>query len=58
MPYITGHDRGQITLFPESIDKYVSEENPVRVIDAFVDNIDIEAMAFERAPPAKEGRPG
>ena len=40
MKYIQGQDRTQITLFPDCIEDYVGEDNPVRVIDAFVDNLD------------------
>ena len=39
MPYIKGENRGQFTLMPESLDDYISEENPVRVIDAFVNKM-------------------
>ena len=40
MPYIKGESRGQLTLLPESLEDYVTEENPVRVIDAFVNKLD------------------
>lgn len=58
MGYIKGSDRSQITFFPESLDEYVSENNSVRVIDAFVDSIDLIKAGFINAIPAKEGRPG
>jgi len=58
MPYIKGESRGQITLLPESLEDYVTEENPVRVVDAFVDKLDILGMGFDRATPAREGRSG
>ena len=58
MPYIKGVSRGQITLLPESLDDYVTEDNPVRVIDAFINKIDLLEMDFERATPSDEGRPG
>jgi transposase len=58
MGYKAGVDREQQILFPESLDDYVSAENPVRVIDAFVDQLDMEKLGFERAVPADEGRPG
>lgn len=58
MGYIQGSDRSQITFFPESLDEYISENNPVRVIDAFVDSINLIKAGFTRATPAKEGRPG
>ena len=58
MGYITGIDRHQITLMPERIEDYISKNNPVRVIDAFVENLDVAETGFRRAHPAKEGRPG
>ena len=53
---IEGENRAQVTLFPEMIDDYVSKENPVRVIDVFVDSIDLSMLGF-RTTPAKTGRP-
>ena len=45
MKYIEGQDRSQMTLFPNCIEDYIGEDNPVRVINAFVENLDlIEAM--------------
>lgn len=58
MGYITGEDRGQINLLPNSIDEYITNENPVRVIDAFVESLDMESMEFVRATPKNTGRPG
>lgn len=58
MGYMTGVDRGQQVLFPESLDEYIAEDNPVRVIEAFVDTLDLVELGFERAVPAEEGRPG
>lgn len=58
MAYISGIDRGQMVLFPESLDEYIDENNPIRVIDAFVNQLDIESVGFLRYVPAKEGRPG
>jgi transposase len=55
--YKAGVDRGQQVMFPESVDEYVSADNPVRVIDAFVDGLDMVELGFERAIPATEGRP-
>ncbi len=57
MPYIKGVSRDQVTLLPDCLDDYVSEENPVRVIDAFVEHLDIAALGF-KAEAAAEGRPG
>lgn len=57
MGYIQGANRNQIVLFPDSLDDYISEENEVRVIDAFIDSLNIGELGF-KAAPAKEGRPG
>lgn len=56
--FIDEADRFQGTLLPETIDDYVSEENPVRVIDAFVGELDLASLGFERAEPKATGRPG
>lgn len=58
MSYIPTVDRTQSVLFPETVDDYVGAENPVRVIDAFVAQLDMAALGFERATPAETGRPG
>ena len=55
--FIEGLDRSQGTLFPERLDDYVEEENPVRVIDVFIDDLDISGLGF-KAEPAHTGRPG
>ena len=57
MGYIVGVDRQQEVLFPETLDEYVSEDNPVRFIDAFVAKLDMAELGFGRAIPAEEGRP-
>jgi transposase len=57
MAYIQGQDRNQIILFPESIDEYITEENVVRVIDAFVMALDLQELGFKRAVPSEIGRP-
>lgn len=58
MGYITGSDRNQVTLFPETLDEYISENNPVRVMDVFINHLDLTKAGFNNAIPAKEGRPG
>lgn len=58
MGYIEGVDRHQEMMFPPALDDFVSESNPVRVIDAFVEGLDLRAHGFVRAVPAVEGRPG
>lgn len=55
--FIEGQDRSQVTLLPECLDDYIGEDNPVRVVDAFVDELDVEALGFEGATPAATGRP-
>ncbi|MBV8523465.1 MAG: IS1182 family transposase [Acetobacteraceae bacterium] len=57
MPHITGHDRSQLLLLPESLDDYVGPENPVRFIEAFVDGLDLAAAGFARVEPKDTGRP-
>ena len=57
MGYIISENRDQATLFPETIEEYVSESNPVRVIDAFVNNLDLINAGIGNAVPAREGRP-
>lgn len=57
MSFIKGTDRNQTTLFPQSIDEYISEDNPVRVIEAFVNSLDIAEAGFKRAQPSPVGRP-
>ncbi|MFY3790876.1 IS1182 family transposase [Ureibacillus sp. MALMAid1270] len=46
MSFILGEDRNQISLFPYTLDDYVSEDNPVRVIDAYVDSLNLEELGF------------
>jgi transposase len=55
--FIEGENRGQGTLLPELLDDYVAEDNPVRVVDVFVDELDLGKLGFERVQPAKTGRP-
>jgi transposase len=55
--FIEGEDRSQVALLPECLDDYIGEDNPVRVIDAFVDELDLDALGFESAEPAATGRP-
>ncbi|HVG43439.1 MAG TPA: transposase, partial [Longimicrobium sp.] len=56
--YKTGLERGQVVLFPESLDDYVAEDNESRVIDTFVDGLDLVDLKIERAVPARTGAPG
>jgi transposase len=57
MSYVEGESREQRVLFPEVLDDYISEENVVRFIDAFVDGLEMEELGFERAAPKETGRP-
>jgi transposase len=56
--YIQGSDRSQVTLLPECLDDYIGEDNPVRVIDVFVDELNLLELGFEGMQPAATGRPG
>ena len=56
--FIEGEDRHQVTLLPECLEDYVGEDNPVRVVDVFVDELDMAALGFDGAAPAMTGRPG
>lgn len=55
--FIQGECRGQSTLLPESLDDYVAETNPVRVVDVFVDELDLGRLGFDGVVPAETGRP-
>src|ERR1051326_366874 len=55
--FVAGADRGQSTLLPECLDDFIGENNPVRVIDVFVDTLDLAEMSFEGVEPAATGRP-
>ena len=57
MAYKKGDSRKQTILFPPAIDDYITEENPVRFIDAFVEYLDLEELDFQRAEAASTGRP-
>ena len=56
--FVEGKDRHQGVLLPEYLDEYVSEDNPVRVIDVFVDELDLKALGFAGVVPEATGRPG
>jgi len=56
--FIEGENRFQSTLFPESLEDYVADDNPVRLIDAFVDSRNLKQLGFDRAEPSDTGRPG
>jgi transposase len=58
MAHLAGHDRSQLLLLPEAVDDYVGPDNPVRFIEAFVDELDLGAAGFARVAPKATGRPG
>ena len=58
MGHIVGESRNQATLFPEVLDDLIREGSPVRVIDAFVDSLDLAGLGFDRAVAKATGRPG
>ena len=55
--FIEGDDRSQVSLFPESLEDYVGEDNPVRVVDAFVTELDLGGLGFSRVVPRRTGHP-
>ena len=55
--FIEGLDRGQGRLFPECLEDWIGEDNPVRGIDVFVDELDLGGLGFERVQPEATGRP-
>lgn len=56
--FIQGQDRSQSTLFPASLEEYIDADNTVRVVDAYVDELDLFTLGFERVNPKATGRPG
>ena len=55
--FVEGIDRAQATLFPECLEDWIDEDNPVRVIDAFVDELDLSGLGFDGVAPEATGRP-
>src|SRR5208337_1813210 len=55
--HVTGLNRDQTALFPNTLEGYVDKENPVRFIDAFVDSLNMEKLGFKHALPTELGRP-
>src|SRR6266702_6599921 len=56
--FVEGVDRGQSTLFPAQLDDYVTEDNPVRAVDVFVEGLDLDKLGFVGVQPLDTGRPG
>src|SRR5664279_1099120 len=55
--FIEGDHRTQVTLLPECLDDYIGEDNPVRAVDVFVDELELATLGFEGVDPATTGRP-
>jgi len=55
--YVEGEARSQATLFPDTLEDYIAEGNPVRVVDAFVDELDLRKLGFDGVEPEPTGRP-
>src|SRR6204780_418205 len=55
--FVEGDDREQVALLPECVDDYIEQDNPVRVIDAFVEELDLAELGFNGTTPALTGRP-
>ena len=55
--FVEGEDRRQSLLLPDSLDDYVTEDNPVRVVEVFIDELDLAALGFGGVEPAATGRP-
>jgi len=55
--FVEGADRGQNTLFPECLEDWIGEDNPVRVIDVFVDELELAELGFDGVEPEVTGRP-
>jgi transposase len=55
--FIEGENREQVTLLSECLDDFVAEDNPVRIIEAFVEELDLGSLGFDGATPSAAGRP-
>ncbi len=55
--FVQGEARAQMSLLPECLDDYVSDENPVRVVEAFIDGLKLEKLGFAGVVPQVTGRP-
>jgi transposase len=55
--FVEGVDRSQSTLFPDRLEDWIGDDNPVRVVDVFVDELDLAALGFARVQPCSTGRP-
>ena len=55
--FVEGENRSQSTLFPEYLDDYIAEDNPVRAIEVFIEELDLARLGFEGMQPEATGRP-
>ena len=55
--FIEGEERSQVSLMPECLDDFIAEDNPARVVDAFVEELRLQELGFFGAEPADTGRP-
>ena len=55
--FVEGEDRREATLLPECLDDYLTQDNPVRVIDVFIDELDLAAVGFAGVVPEATGQP-
>lgn len=55
--FVEGEDRRQAWLLPESLNDYVGADNPVRIVEVFIDELDLGALGFAGVEPAATGRP-
>ena len=55
--FVEGEDRRQAVFLPEYLDDYVADDNPVRAVDVFVDELDLHDLGFDGTTPAATGRP-
>ncbi len=56
--FIEGVERGQSVLFPDRLEDWIGEDSMVRVVDLFVEELDLRRLGFARSAPARTGRPG
>jgi len=55
--FVEGSDRGQATLFPECLEDWIDADNPVRVVGAFVEKLELSELGFDGVAPEATGRP-
>ena len=58
MRFIEGDERSQSVLFPEQLEDWIAQDNPVRVVDVFIDELDLKRLCVEGVMAAETGRPG